>query len=518
MENLPGDLPSALRARAEETPDRVCVWFDDEPVTYAELYLGARRVAKGLAEQGLEKGDRFAIFLPNSVEFAELWLGGMLLGAIAVPVNLAYQGEFLRHQLRDSGSRLIAVHPDTLGPVAKVAADCDALESVVICGGDSEVGFGDKRVLSFDELLSHGTCPEDAVVKDGEPASILYTSGTTGRSKGVVLSHHYLVRIGVACIDPPRLTADDVVFVPMPLFHVSGLQALLLPLLAGSKSVVIRQFSVAQAWPTVRRYGCTGMVSVGPMIAMLMSLPADPSDRDLPLRYIGTAPLPAPREEIAERYGVDMQTMYGMTEAFPIAGVSLGEAFPEGSAGRAINDAYDVRIVDEDGKPAEAGTPGEIAVRPRMAHAMMEGYFANPEATQAQMHDGWFHTGDVGRVDADGYFYFLDRKKDALRRRGENISSIEVETAIRRHPGVADVAVHSVPSDLGEDEVKAVIVPLNPIEDTAELFAFFDEEIPRFARPRYVEFLEELPRNPVGRVLKFQLRERGLTPDTIERP
>jgi crotonobetaine/carnitine-CoA ligase len=323
----------------------------------------------------------------------------------------------------------------------------------------------------------------------------------------------------MAFVECSRLGPEDTIFVPMPLFHVSGLQALLTPLLAGSRSVIESRFRVSTAWDLVRRYGCTGMASVGPMLAMLLSLPPSASDRELPLRFIGTAPVPAPVDEIRERYGAEIQTMYGMTEAFPIAIAPPGEPLAEGSAGRPNEPAFEVRIVDDDGKPVGAGVAGEVIVRPRAPHAMFEGYFDDVEATAAAVRDGWLHTGDLGRVDADGFFYFVDRKKDALRRRGENISSIELEGAILEHPAVSEVAVHGVPSPLGEDDVKAVVV-LQPGSSVSsdELFAFFDESLPRFARPRYLEIVEALPRNPVGRVQKFALRDRGITPGTVEHP
>ncbi|MCR9093586.1 MAG: AMP-binding protein [bacterium] len=509
-------LVELLAERAEATPDHIAIRFEGEPVTFGRLWDGARRAAAGLSSLGLRSGDRYSLFLANSLEFAEIWLGGMLVGAVAVPINLAYRGEFLRHQLDDSGARAVVCDADTLSAVEQVRPRCPALEHVIL-RADSEASA--RNATTTQALLAAAPMAVPTWPDPGDYATVLYTSGTTGPSKGVVLSHEYLVRLGWSFVDSARMTERDVVFVPMPMFHVSGLQGLLTPILAGSQSVIEKRFHPATAWEIVRRFGCTGMVSVGPMIAMLMSKPADPGDRELPLRFLGTAPLPCPVEEIHRRFGVEVQTMYGLTEAFPVAVARLGEKFPDGSAGRPINEDLEIRLVDDHGADVPRGEPGEILIRARTPHAMFEGYLKGGGAGPLRAErDEWFHTGDIGKLDVDGYFYFVDRKKDAIRRRGENISSMEIEAAIHLHPDVEDVAVHAVPSDLGEDDVKAVVVPVSGSALSAEaLFAHFDEVLPRFARPRYLEFMEAIPRNPVGRIQKFVLRERGLTPTTIDR-
>ncbi|MCG8592386.1 MAG: AMP-binding protein [Proteobacteria bacterium] len=510
-------LLAALQERADREPDRVLLWFDGEAVTGGELWRSALRAAGGLSELGVASGDRVALFLANSPEFAAIWLGAMLLGAIGVPINLAYRDEFLRHQLVDSDAGVIVADADTIEAVSRIAGECSALRAVVVRKAASLPVIAGRDVLTTDTLLASEPTPCVDAATPEQPATVLYTSGTTGLSKGVVLSHAYLVRIGQAFANCSALTPDDTLFVPLPMFHISGLQALLTAILVGSRSVVEKRFSVTTAWDIVRRFDCTGMISVGPMLAMLMALPPDPRDAELPLRFLGTAPFPAPPDAIRARYGCEVQTMYGLTEAFPVAVARPGEAFPENSAGRCNDEAFEVRVVDEAGRTLPPGEPGEIAVREKIPHSMFEGYFRKPDATAERIRWGWFYTGDLGRLDADGFLYFLDRKKDALRRRGENISSLELENAIRRHPEVEDVAVHAVPSPLGEDEVKAVVVSRGAPPSGEELFAFFDEALPRFARPRYLEFVDELPRNPVGRVQKFLLRERGVTDTTLER-
>jgi crotonobetaine/carnitine-CoA ligase len=391
-----------------------------------------------------------------------------------------------------------------------VASELPGLRTVVAVGSDPLDGDPD------------APRPADAQPTWNAPACILYTSGTTGPSKGVVVTQHYLVTAARIVADAYGLTASDVTYGAVPLFHFSGmLGSVLAAVVAGSTAVVDRRFSVSATWERVRRYNATGVIAVGSMILMLWSLPeAD----DPKLRLLAGAPIPAElHKRIQERYGCGIVTMYGMTEAFPLAVWNVGDDAVPGSAGR-ISPLFDLRIFDDDDAEVAIGEPGEIVCRPLAPHVMFEGYHGNADATVAQWRNGWFHTGDFGRIDANGILFFVDRKKDAMRRRGENISSYEVEQSVLKHPAVADVAAHAVPSEFGEDDVKICVV-LRAQEDGVvrervtpeELLAHCVERMPRFAVPRYIELVEDLPRNAVGRVLKYVLRERGVTPQTWDR-
>ncbi|MBJ17909.1 MAG: AMP-binding protein [bacterium] len=512
-------LPALVDTRAAATPDRMILSFEDEPLSCAQLRERVRAAGAGLRQRGIGRGDRIVIYMGNCREFAEAWLGAMYIGALPVPVNLAYRGEFLRHQLNDSGASLVVTDPGQLPAVQDVVGGCPGIETVAVAGEGELPDLAGAALMTTAKLFRGELEEEETMARWDEPGTILYTSGTTGLSKGVVLSHGYLATMARVICDAFEFSEEDVYYCVLPMFHVSGLTGVWNALISGAPSVIDRRFSVSAAWDRVRRYGATGTSLVGPMLQMLWNLPEDSRDAELPLRFIGVAPVPDGLDEaIKKRYGLDaIVSMYGMTEAFPVAITRVSDRLPAGVAGRA-NPTFDVRIVDEQGGDVAPGMAGEIICRPRTDHVMFEGYFRDEEKTAAAFRQGFFHTGDNGRFDADENISFVDRKKDTIRRRGENISSFELENAIRNHPGVADVAVHAVASELGEDDVKVVIAAEPGAQPTPqEMLRFFEAELPRFAVPRYIEFVEEIPKNPVGRVLKFKLRERGVTAETWDR-
>jgi len=491
-----------LDDRAGKSPDITALWLDDVPYTFADLSRRSRAAASALLELGVQPGESVALFLESCIELVDVWFACASIGVVSVPINIANRGDFLAHQLRDSRAVLVVTDDSTLEAVRAVASELPGLRTVVVAGVDSLEGDAD------------APRPVNAQPTWNEPACILYTSGTTGPSKGVVVTQHYLVTAARIVADAYGLTPSDVTYGAVPLFHFSGmLGSVLAAVVAGSSAVVDRRFSVSSTWDRVRRYNATGVVAVGSMILMLWNLP---KDNDPKLRLLAGAPIPAElHHHIQERYGCGIVTMYGMTEAFPLAVWNVTDDAVPGSAGR-LSPWFDVRIFDDDDAEVATGEPGEIVCRPRAPHVMFEGYYRNADATVEQWRNGWFHTGDFGRVDGDGILYFVDRKKDAMRRRGENISSFEVEQSVLKHPAVADVAAHAVPSEFGEDDVKICVVVSEPVTPEA-LLQHCQERMPRFAVPRYIELVDDLPRNAVGRVLKYVLRERGVTPQTWDR-
>lgn len=295
----------------------------------------------------------------------------------------------------------------------------------------------------------------------------------------------------------------------MPLFHLSAAPSVLAPMLVGGTTVLADAFHPAEVWDDVRARGAVGFFGAGAMVSMLQNLPADPRDARLPLRFISAAPIDANSyRDIEKRYGCRIVTMYGMTEAFPIAVKGVADDGVPGTSGRP-NPNFDVRIVDDNGHPLPAGTVGEIACRARRPHVMSEGYVG--QGSRVDPHPEWFRTGDLGRLDADQNLTYVDRIKDSLRRRGENVSSVEVETVVMRHPAVAEAAAVGVPSELGEDDI-LLVVTLCPGArlDCAELLDFCAARMPYFCVPRFVETVNELPKNVIGRVRKDLLRTRGL--------
>lgn len=485
----------------------------------ADVEQKANRIANSLIELGVGRGDRVATLIENSPEAVLVWWGIVRAGAISVPINTAYKGEYLKHQLRDCGARVFVVEASLADRAEAVVDDLGDIAHVVVIG-DAEVSVR-ANVLSWAELTGGDDRRPDVSVQPADLATFVYTGGTTGPSKGCMLSHAYheaLARqIGICW----KRTADDVVWTPLPLFHFNAIvTAVLGPLVYGGRSAIYRRFSVSNFWPEMNRTGATITSTLGTMAYLLAhdsDRPEMPrsgaSEANTSLRLIGAAPLPVEVDQvIRQRFGVEtFSGAYGVTEASLVSWQPPGVENKPNAAG-VINDEYfDVRIFDDHDNEQPRGTEGEIVLRPKRPHTMFEGYWGRPEATVETSRNWWYHTGDIGRIDDEDFLFFVDRKADYLRRRGENISSFEVERIIMGHGAVADVAVHAVPSELTEDDLKLTATLAEGESVTEEeLFRWCIDELPYFALPRYIEFRAELPRSPVGRVLKRELRDETL--------
>jgi crotonobetaine/carnitine-CoA ligase len=517
-----------LRARVESDPDGLYLDVGGVEFSAADVVRGAGAFAAALAGLGVRPGDRVATLAENSPEAMLAWWGTVLLGAISAPINSAYKGDYLRHQLADSGCRAVVVQGDLAGRVGAVAADVDTLEHVVVFGegdGHARGAAGGPAVHAWSDLLQVEPLPWREDVRPADLATFVYTGGTTGPSKGCMLSHHYHVALSRQIATCWRRTADDVVWTPLPLFHFNALTTGLVgALVSGGSSAVSGKFSVSGFWREMNRTRATVVSLLGSMAYLLANDEPRPemarsgaAEANASLRLIGAAPMPVEIERrLRDRFGVDVFSgAYGLTEASLVSWTPLGVENRPDAAGVVNDEYFDVRIFDDDDRELARGTEGEIVLRPKRPHVMFEGYWGRPEATVGTSRNWWFHTGDIGRVDDDGYLFFVDRKADYLRRRGENISSFEVEKVLVKHEAIADVVVHAVPSELTEDDLKITAVRARGASVTEEeLFVWCVDELPYFALPRYVEFRDELPRSPVGRVLKRVLREEGVTEAT----
>jgi crotonobetaine/carnitine-CoA ligase len=394
----------------------------------------------------------------------------------------------------------------------------------VVVGG-APTPLAGATVQGWNDLLAGAAVPPAPAVRPSSLATFVYTGGTTGPSKGCMLSHRYhevLARqIGVCW----RRTAEDVVWTPLPMFHFNAIvTAILGPLIYGGRAAIERRFSVSRFWPEMNRTGATVTSTLGTMAYLLahdVDRPQMPGsgtpEANTSLRLIGAAPLPVEVDSILRsRFGVDtFSGAYGVTEASLVSWQPPGVENKPNAAGVINDEHFDVRIFDDDDHELPRGTEGEIVLRPLRPHTMFEGYWGRPEATVEASRNWWYHTGDVGRIDEEGYLFFVDRKADYLRRRGENISSFEVERVLMSHGALADVAVHAVPSPLTEDDLKVTAtVKEGAAVSEEELFRWCVDQLPYFALPRYIEFRAELPRSPVGRVLKRDLRAEGVTEST----
>ena len=494
-------VEAVLDRRAEESPDRVMMSIAGIDVTFEQMRRRSCAAANALLELGIGPGDCVALFTATCPEWVYFWLGAGRIGAVSAAVNAANKGEFLLHALRLSRAKAVITDTERRARVAEVADRLPGLRSVVV-HGDSLDGNSDTVAEHLGDV--------------GDIGSLFFTSGTTGASKAVATTWHYLFTTAATAASAWQFEPGEALWTAMPLFHLSAAPAVLAPMLVGGTTVLAPTFHPASVWDEVRACGAVGFVGAGAMVSMLLNQPPDLRDAQLPLRFVSAAPIDASvYRDIEKRYGCRIVTMYGMTEAFPIAVKGVAEEGVPGTSGRP-NPSFDVRVVDSAGEPVPDGSVGEITCRPRYPHVMSEGY-VNGEGG-VDPHPEWFRTGDLGVLDGGQNLTYVDRVKDSLRRRGENISSVEVETVVIGHPAVLEAAAVGVPSDLGEDDILLfVAVQPDTALDYPELLDFCSARMPYFCVPRYVEVVDELPKTIIGRVRKDILRSRGVGPAAWDR-
>jgi crotonobetaine/carnitine-CoA ligase len=513
-------LTKIIEDKARRYPDHVVFQFADSPITFGELNERINKAANGFIELGVRRGDKVAIMLPNCPEFLYAWFGLNKIGAVEVPINVALKGSGLTYQIDQSDSRAIVADPEYLDRLEAVAGDLRKLRHAIFTGDGTKPlpKWQGVEALSWTQFVDRrGTTPAaSAFFRD--MASILYTSGTTGVSKGVEMSHHYWYAIWSECVKYSRYTEDDVLYTGLPFFHGNAQGITIGPaILADAKAVIVDRFSASRLWDDCRRWECTEANYIGGIIPILLKQEPREDDADNPVRLMVGAAAPADEwHAFQKRFNTKLLEVYGMTECY----VCLASPYDEpraGSCGKPIT-GWDVRIVDDDDNECPPGEIGEFIARSNRMWVGTTGYYGKPEATLELFRNGWIHTGDLGRMDADGYFYFADRKKQAIRRRGENISSFEVEAVIGAHEAVLECCVVGVPSEVGEEEVKAVVV-LKPGRTVTheELVRWCEPRMAYFAVPRYIAIRESLPKTPSERVEKFKLKEEGVTADCWDR-
>jgi crotonobetaine/carnitine-CoA ligase len=500
---------------AAERPDQIYAIFDGGRTwTFRELRERVVALAAGLARAGVGQGDHVLAWQPNTPEMLLTYYAINYLGAVYVPINTAYRGGVLDHVIDNSDARLAVVHVDLL-PRLKTAR-LARLETLVVVGEGAWDGPGLTTVSYADLAATAGEPPPPArPVEPWDTQSIIYTSGTTGPSKGVLSSYlHMYTNPG-----PESwyfVTGEDRFLVNMPMFHIGGMGLSFAMLARGGSIVLPERFSTDRFWPMVRETGTTAVFLLGVMATFLLKAPPSDDDRRHAVKKCFIVPLSDGADEFHRRFGCDVYTIFNMTEiSSPI--VSEPNPAVRGTCGK-VRAGVDVRLVDENDCEVPVGAVGEMIVRTDRPWAMNHGYYKAPEASARAWRNGWFHTGDAFRRDEAGNFFFVDRMKDAIRRRGENISSFEVEAEILRFPDVREAAAIAVPSPLGEDEILAVVAPApGRSVDPKALVEFLRDRLAYFMIPRYVRVLPELPKTPSSKVLKTDLRAQGLTPDTWDR-
>lgn len=509
-------LADVLERRAADAPERTFAVFRDEEWSWARTALETWSIAQGLIDVGVEPGDHVSSWLPNGQAALLSWFATNAAGAVHAPLNPAYRGAILEHTLNLARSKVLIAHAglvDRLGGL-----DLKHLETVVVVGAGPECP--DRfQMLRWEDIERPGTArPVLSQPREvWDDMALIYTSGTTGASKAVRCSycHHYTYAENLL---HPDLDADDRFFVCVPLFHASGTTSTYGMLVRGGSVAVTPGFDTETYWDDVRKYNVTTAYIITAMVNFLNKQTPSPNDADNPMRIAYMGPMIEGHQTFARRFGIALYTGYAMTE-IPCVIRTLEPDDPR-SCGQLVDPQnYEARVVDGHDREVPAGQVGELIVRHRRPWAINSGYRGMPDATAKAWRNGWFHTGDAFIQDEAGNFFFVDRVKDAIRRRGENISSMEVEAEVVAHPAVAEAAAIPVPSpDTQEEEVK-VVVRLAPDckLDPAELIDFLVPRLPYFMVPRYVEFAEELPKTPSLKVQKYKLRQAGVTPQTWDR-
>jgi crotonobetaine/carnitine-CoA ligase len=505
------NLAALVDECAERYGERVLAVFDDDTITYEQMSQRAGHVAAGLRDLGVGEGDRVAIMMGNRSEFTYAWFGILKLGAIEVPIHDAARGPGISHILNTTEAKVLIVEDSFWGHVQPYLADSPSVEQIVVVGDQPAGANGGLPIHDFGDLLGNPGTVATAEVPPHQPASILFTGGTTGPPKGVVLPHAHNINLGKSTAEVARYGEDDVLLSVFPLFHANAkYMTLIAAMVSGAKAIINRRFSASRFWEQCRRERVTAFNGMGEMLRILMKQPASAEDADNPVRVvIGAA---APRELVEsfeDRFGLAILDVYGLTETGPITFCTYEKRKP-GSMGVPV-DWYDVRILDENDMELPDNAPGEICIRPKRPSVMMMGYWGNDTATLKSMRNLWFHTGDHGTRDEDGFYFFRVRETDSIRRRGENVSAWEIERVLAMHEDLLETAAYGVASPIGGQEVMVAIVLRDGASVTPEaVLDFCQGKMPHFAVPRYVRFVEELPKSHAQRILKHQLKAEGI--------
>ncbi len=525
-------LAEILRRRAQEHPDRDYLKFAGGPwVSYGEVNARANRVANALIARGVGRGESVSVMLPNCEEFLPVWYGILKAGAVMSSINTAYKGDFLSWTINLVEARKLIIADAYLDRLDLIKDELPLLEHVIVLQQGAQEG--PDPALPWEPLaalMEASDAEPDVPHSWTDDARIMFTSGTTGRSKGVIKQNaadYFSARgllevVSATAGKPVESLAEDTFFSCLPLFHsnaqvLSGYPALV----AGGRVAYVERFSSSQFWQQVIDAEATIFNSIGAVSYFIWNIP--PSDLDRAHRVHTCFAAPAPRdiyEQFQERFGVKFIEGYGLTETGMATYMDPTRPPVPGSMGTA-NPGYEVTIVEPGtDKPLPPETPGEIVVDMKIPNIVMRAYYGMPEKTAEDFRNLKLHTGDLGRMDANGYFYFMDRVKDYIRRRGENVSSMEVERQVAGHPQIKEAAAIGVKAGEGassEDEIMIVCIPEGERPDPAELTQWLAERMPYFMVPRYIRFVDALPKTPTERVQKVKLREEGITADTFDR-
>lgn len=514
-------LHSLARA-VEEAGDHPFIECGGNVMTFREVDRASTRLAHSLKSLGISSGHSVATFMESSLDVFICWFAINKLGAIWCPVNTAYRKEFLRHQVDDSLASLVICDAEYVDRFREISDQLPNVKLILTRGCVDSIE-NSIPTQNLDDYRGTDDTPIPLTTKPSDLSCLIYTSGTTGRSKGCMIPYASLYNVGIQCLEAAPVQPGEISWTCLPLFHMSAISSVTQGALITKTQVSIcPQFSVSKFWDEIERSGASHALLMGSIFPLVAKAPDSEAMKRCygQLRTITGSPI---SEEIGkiwqERFGVGYINRYGygQSEGAKLSHLVYGEPLPPPkSSGHIAYDDYEVMIADDEDRPVPPGVPGEILFRPKRPHIMFAGYWRRPEDTAKVWRNLWMHTGDIGKIDEDGWFYFLDRKKDYLRSRGENISSFEVEATYLSHPAVAEVAFHGViVEEGGEEMIKvSVVVRQGYTMNHEELCRWSMDSLPYFAVPRFYEFRESLPKTPTGKVQKYQLREEGCTPGT----
>lgn len=503
-----GTVPELVEQKARELGDTSLLCFEDNTYSYRDINREANQMAHALLAQDISKGDVVSVFLENSPQYVTLWFALAKIGALMVPLNVDHRGDTLAHILGDSDPGAIVFDEDTRENYETVKDQFhEDLQELTI--GETST----RQYRRFDEISQD--YPDDSPdidLKPGDPMGIIYTSGSSGRPKGVVLPHYSYVNTGWEFSQNIlNVDTEDRLFTTLPLFHCNAQQTTVMGAMVSETDFLLESaFSPEGFWERIKEYDVTVFNYLGSMIPLLYKQDEEPDDADNPAEYgIGAAAPVEILEAFEERFDVTLIEGYGLTETATVATVNRPDDRQLGSIGKSLSYTR-VDIVDEDDNPVPPGEVGEIVVRPTQPNTMMKRYYGRPHKTVDVWQNLWFHTGDLGYRDDDGYFYFVDRKQYAISKQNETISSFEIERIITDHPEIQEVSVFGVSSERDDEDIKAVVVPKQDANLTpVDIIQHCEEHLPYFKLPRYVELVEELPKTPTERVKKYKLKQQS---------
>jgi len=501
-------LGRMLEDAAKKYPGATYFWFEGERYSYSKVLARSRRVARGFADQGVKKGSHVAMLMENCPEFIYTWFGLALLGAVEAPFNPFHKGSILEYLINYSDAEILVISSSFIDEIRSVEDRIKKVKKIIIEGQYEKEPFKNIKATPFSELLKGGAEPLSADVRYDDIMALMFTSGTTGPSKGVLITHNQAFFVASQYMNLTGVSRSDVGYCYIPLFHEAPQFGLVLgSMLYGGCFLLTRSFSAADFWQDIRKYNCTASGMFEVVIKILLMAPEQPDDGDNPMRVFSTAHItPESQEAFEKRFNVRLVNTYGLTEGDCTIAATYEDIKP-GSFGKPRG-YFDVQLFDSMDRKVPKGKVGEIVLRPKQPHTIFEGYYKMPEKTLEAMRNLWWHTGDLAYQDKDGYFFFVGRDKDMIRRGDENISALEVEKVVESHADVKECAAVAAHSDVWGEEVKLVIVCSEGSRiDPADIIAFCDERMAYFMVPRYIEFVDSIPRTGAsGRPIKEQLK------------